>query len=342
MGVGTASLEISRHRNDTEVRNWAERSGNEMSVHFDRERVLDETDFPAVSLTEKQLQTLGNIQLVHVVLDHDKPDLAMVQTDLVGTWGCCLGNISLLYATNGSARLPTDDVETIIRPTLTGWLGVPDLVAESTDLLISRQTPSKDVWFSFASADAWVMHPQRFLAHLADAQIDKKQLITSFCGGIGRKGTAFFPDYYFSSPNVLKNTWPGIGLMTEFFAIRADLASRTLINWNNPDMGRLCYKTFHEDPRLGPFLRASCGTVETHFRYLMATALADLPEFPVVQMNPQPKDLTKYPRAYPNGIGYTSTHNDSVRVRNIEIAIEYDPYLKEIPSLRNWYEKRTN
>lgn len=304
--------------------------------------MLDETDFPAINLTEKQLQALGAMQLVHVILDHDKPDLAFVQSGLATTLEGCLGSLSLLYATNGGTKLPTDDVETLRRSPLIGKLGVPDLIAESTKLLLARHGSSKGLWFSFASADAWILHPQGFLAHLADAQVDSQQLISTYCGGIGKKGTAFFPDYYLSNPNTLKNTWPGIGLMTEFFAIRADLASRTLVHWNNPDAGRLCYSTFHDDPRLEPFLNAGCGTVETHFRYLMATALAKSHEFPIVQLNPQPHNLPKYPRAYPNGIGYTSTHIDSVRTKNVEIAVEYNPYLKEVSSLETWYEKRTN
>jgi hypothetical protein len=300
------------------------------------DRILGSDDFPEVCLSKEQRSTLAGINLTHVVLDHDKPDLAAIQADLAAkTWGSCLHNLSVVYATNGDTSIVSErPVEIIKRPSLPNRLGVPDLVATSVKE-ISPHCQDRCDWISFASADVWILNPTAWLRYLSDAAQQGKQVVTSYCGGLGMRGFLRYSDYYFSR-DVFGSTFRATGLMTEFFAIRSDLAARSLAYWNNPQAGRLCYKNFHNDPRSAKYVERGSGTVEAHFRYLLAKIMGKEFDSGVALMHVCPPDLLAYPRVYPCGMGYTSTHNDRVRVRNVEIAGRYNPGVVSFSSMDRW------
>jgi hypothetical protein len=298
--------------------------------HADRDRVLDENDFPRVSLSSEQRAILAKQKLTLVILDNNKPGLATVQAEMVGQWG--IGDQKIIYVTNGDTSIQTVTGEqTLKRPLLSNHLGVPDLIATATQFILEKAQPSD--WIFFASADVWILNPERLKAYFADALLQNSQLITSYCGGLGLRGMLSLSDYYLRDGNVSKNTFRASGLMTEFFGVRADLARITLANWNNPNVGRKCYQNLHQDPRLSKYISAGRGTVEAHFRYLMAQALGPGFGEKIFLMHPRQNYCD---RVYPLEIGYTSTHSDTVRKQNVAVAEKYGFQTNMFPGLKKW------
>jgi hypothetical protein len=305
----------------------------------ERDRILTARDFPEVTLSGKAVQLLEDTHHVHIILDHNKPELAEVQAELAAEW---TSTDRLIYATNGPGRInPVNETEIIKRPALPNHLGVPDLVATATqDVLTNNNFNSANTWISFASADVWMFNPTKLMHYLAQAIGNSQLVVTSYCGGLGLPATLKFPQYYFKSVATAVPTFRGTGLMTEFFAIRADLAAQTIASWNDPEAGYLCYENLHSDPQMKPYLNNGQGVVEAHFRYLIAQELGLSFNDSVYLMHPGLGLFDKPARVYPEGTGYTSTHRDFVRFANTQIATEngFDPSIS--PSLQAWMRSR--
>lgn len=313
-------------------------------IPSERERLLNATDFPKVELTTQQTECLNQTSYFHVITDHDKPELATVQQELMSKEFAITPHLELIYASNGdtsitppaNANIPFFEIP---RPQLPRYLGTPDLMAAATQKIIDLISAEdlKKTWISYASADVWLLNYKKWLQYLADAIIQDKQLLTCFCGGLGLPGMIQLPDYY-NDFSTIKNAFGATGLMTELFAIRADLANKTIKYWNRPEFP-YDYSDFHNDPRVQPHIDKKKGLVEAHFRWMMACALGSDFENEIQLMHPSiPKKIFRptLPRAYPIGLGYTSTHDNNVRYQNVEIAQRNGLDLSQYPKLEQW------
>jgi len=296
----------------------------------ERERLLTDADFPEIMLSAEQRESLGNVSLHHVILDHNKPDLAIEQAAATTTWKPEISRLNLHYATNGGTSIGTEiselPITTIERPALPNHIGVPDLIATATQEILA--TISEDdlstTWLSFASADVLMLHPQGWHDHFSNALLNNASLVTSYCGGLGLKGMLRLPEYYLSDPITIKNNFFAPGLMTEFFAIRADLARDSIQFWND-ERHHFSYARFHHDKRVAPYVAAGRGVVESHFRWMISKALGSDFDSAISLMHPPVRGIKRPHRVYPMGVGYTSTHDESVRVANIAMAGTYNP-----------------
>lgn len=312
----------------------------ESQVFFpsEQDRLLQQEDFPAVKLTVEQKRRLQRISITHVVLDHNKQNLAQIQADFIREQASYFKDLSVLYATNGDTSI---DAKTLQRPALPNHLGVPDLIASATQQLLQNVLKNEEKWFIFSSADVWMLNPQKWLQYLADASLQHKQLVTSYCGGLGLSGALQLKEYYMTPlrPASLVHATRAQGLMTEFFAIRPELAANTLATWNGGHSDpKMVYENYHADNRVQPYVSAGRGVVEAHFRYMMTRVLGMKFSKDVCLMHPPPpkkRFRITPPYVYPIGTGYTSTHDDSVRKMNVLIAKQYG-FTSESSHLATW------
>lgn len=300
-----------------------------------------------VRLNSTELAILRDKRIVHIVLDHNKPDMALGQIQLVRqTWGPYLRDLKVVYAVNGPAKYPETQADQVVRrKPLPNHVGVTDLVASSVEAVLS-QYPETD-YIGCASADAWMLNPNAFMSSLSkfvggDKPVD---LVTTYCGGIGIKGVKEYPDYYLRNLNTFVNCFGGTALMTEFFMMSQSFAKH-FTQWNDTNAGQHCYASFHNDKRTEKYRQEGRGLVETHFRWMASQAMGNLFNSHIGLIQPEiPRLHGKYPYVipsepfiYPYGVGYTSAHDDNVRAHNVRM-FEDNLDMSKVPKVAEFLNK---